>query len=231
MLIPFRPIARLLTRTLHPAPLVDLSAVESFLPKLVQMDDRQGVLITVNHYTAPNFGAWWFVIIISSIIPVNIHWVVSSGWEDSGWLTGFTHWLFPLGSRIFGFTPMPSMPPKAIEVEQRAEAVRKVLRFASYSSLPVIGLAPEGSDSPGGVIGQLPSGAGRFIHLLTQFCPHVLPVGVWSEGKQLNLKFGNPYQLAIPVGISVHVRDKLVGDSVMRAIAQCLPEHFRGEYC
>lgn len=227
MPIPFRPIARLLTRTLHPAPRVDLSGVESFITRMGKIDQAQGVLITVNHYSAPDFQAWWLAIIISAVVPVEIHWVVTSGWEDSGWLTGFTHWLFPQGARILGFTPMP---PDPAEVEQRALAVLRVLRHAEHSPLPVIGLAPEGGDSPGGVLGTLPTGAGRFIHLLSQSCPLVLPVGVWKDGGYINLKFGNPYQLEVLAGLSVLERDRLVGDTVMRRIALCLPEGLRGEY-
>jgi len=188
------------------------------------------VLITANHYSATDFQAWWIAIIISAVVPANIHWVVTSGWEDSGWLTGFTHWLFPHGARILGFTPMPAMPPDPAEVEQRALAVRKVLSYAKHSTQPVIGLVPEGGDYPGGVLGSLPAGAGRFMHLLSQSCPQVLPVGVWKDGGRINLIFGRLYQLVVPAGLSANVRDGLVGDTVMRHIALCLPERLRGQY-
>ena len=230
MYIPFRPIARLLTRTLHPTPRVDISAIEPFIAGIRQVEQGQGVLITANHYSAPDFQAWWIAIIISAVIPENIHWVVTSGWEDSGWLTGFTHWLFPRGARILGFTPMPAMPPDPAEVEQRALAVLKVLHYAKHSSQPVIGLVPEGGDSPGGVLGLLPPGAGRFMQLLSQSCSLVLPVGVWKDGARINLKFGHGYQLEVPARLSTHERDRLVGDSVMRHIALCLPEKLRGHY-
>jgi hypothetical protein len=65
----------------------------------------QGVLITANHYSATDFQAWWIAIIISAVVPANIHWVVTSGWEDSGWLTGFTHWLFPRGQGYWDSLP------------------------------------------------------------------------------------------------------------------------------
>jgi len=228
--IPFRPIARLLTRTLHPTPKVDISSAETFISRMGQAGQGQGVLITANHYSAPDFQAWWIAIIISAIVPANIHWVVTSGWEDSGWLTGFTHWLFPRGARILGFTPMPAMPPDPAEAEQRALAVRKVLRYARHSTQPVIGLVPEGGDSPGGVLGMLPPGAGRFMHLLSQSCPLMLPVGVWTDRGRINLKFGCTYHLEVPAGLSVHERDRLVGDIVMHQIASCLPEWLRGQY-
>jgi hypothetical protein len=230
MPIPFRPIARLLTRTMHPAPRVDLSAVQAYLHKMEQEGSEQGALITVNHYSAPDFQAWWFAIPISAVIPAEIHWVVTSGWTNSGWLTGFTHWLFPRGARLLGFTPMPAMPPDPSDAELRAVAVRKVLKFASRTSHAVIGMAPEGGDQPGGVLGRLPSGVGRFMYLITHSCPNIIPVGVWKEEGCINLKFGSPYQLEIPSGLSAHALDKLVGNFVMHHIAGLLPERLRGEY-
>ena len=230
MPIPFRPIARLLTRTLRPAPKVDLTAAQDLLQQMEQGSAEHGVLITVNHYFAPDFHAWWFVILISAIFPVDIHWVVTSGWTDSGWLTGFTHWLFPRGARVLGFTPMPAMPPIPAEAELRASAVRSVLKFASTASLPVIGMSPEGGDQPGGVLGRLPPGVGRFMHLLSRSCPHIIPVGVWKEQGCINLKFGTPYQLNLQSALSADERDRLVGNIVMHNIASVLPEQLRGEY-
>ena len=129
MPIHFHPIARLLTRTLRSAPKVDIDEIQAYLQKINQ-EGGEGTMITVNHYFAPDFHAWWFVILISAVVPAEIHWVVTAGWTNSGWLTGFTHWLFPRGARLLGFTPMPAMPPDPAETEQRAAAVRAVLRFA-----------------------------------------------------------------------------------------------------
>lgn len=230
MPIPFRPIARLLTRTLHPAPKVDLSAVQPYLQRMDQDGFGQGTLITVNHYTAPDFHAWWFAILISAVVPADIHWVVTSGWTNSDWLTGLTHWLFPRGARLLGFTPMAAMPPDPAETELRAVAVRAVLKFAHQTSQPVVGMAPEGGDQPGGVLGKLPSGVGRFMHLISKPCPNIIPVGVWKEAGCINLNFGDSYQLEIPSGLSAHELDRLVGNSIMHRIAELLPERLRGEY-
>jgi len=230
MPIPFRPFARLLTRTLRTAPQVYSSSTESIIPAPGTMEHGKGVLITVNHYSAPDFHAWWSAILISAFCPANIHWVVTAGWTNSGWLTAFTHWFFPRGMRLFGFTPMPAMPPDPDETEQRAASVRRVLKYARGTSQPVIGLAPEGGDAPGGVLGPLPPGVGRFIHLLNQYCPQVLPVGVWTESGHINLKFGSPYHIEIPDGLSVHERDLLVGRAVMHQIALLLPDRLGGGY-
>jgi hypothetical protein len=68
------------------------------------------------------------------------------------------------------------------------------------------------------------------LYLISQSCPNVIPVGVWKEQGCINLKFGNPYQLEIPPGLSAHERDGMVGDIVMGHIAGLLPESLRGKY-
>ena len=125
---------------------------------------------------------------------------------------------------------MPAMPPDPEEAEQRAASVRAVLKYARGTSQPVIGLAPEGGDAPSGVLGPLPPGVGRFIHLLSQYCPQVQPVGVWTESGRINLKFGSPYTLEIPDGLSTQERDLQVGHNVMHQIALLLPDRLGGGY-
>jgi len=215
---------------LHPPPQVDLSALQTFLTTMKQGDQGEGVLFTVNHYHAPDFQAWWIAILISATFPKHIHWVVTSGWTNSGWLTGFTHWLFPRGARLFGFTPMPAMPPDPAETQQRAAAVMHVLKYARQTHQPVIGMSPEGRDIPGGVLGSLPHGVGRFLHLLSHDCQNILPVGVWKESGITHLNFGCPYHFEVTPGLTAQERDSLVGKNVMQHIAQCLPERLRGEY-
>lgn len=230
MPIAFRPIARLLARTLRTAAHVDSSALAPYLAEMGREGEGISALITVNHYYAADFRAWWFVILISTSFPREIHWVVAREWTNSGWLTGLTHWLFPKSAMLVGFTPMPAMPPNPSEVEQRAEAVRQVLDYARNTPFPVIGMAPEGRDSAGGALGDLPPGVGRFLELLSQHCPDVLPVGVWMEAGVINIRFGSPYRLERAKGLAADERDKWVGDIVMRHIAELLPERLRGKY-
>ncbi len=109
-------------------------------------------------------------------------------------------------------------------------AVLHAMNYARRTAQPVVGMAPEGRDIPGGVLGSLPRGVGRFLYLLSQYCPTVLPVGVWKESGAIQVKFGVPYQLDVPAGLSAHAKDTLVGNIVMNAIAQCLPSRLRGEY-
>jgi hypothetical protein len=227
MHIPFRPIARLLSNTLRPTPNVEYAA-QHLLTQLAT--NGKGTLITVNHYYAPDFHAWWFVILISALFPVDIHWVVTSGWANSGWLDGFTHWLFPLGAKLLGFTSMPAMPPNPRDVEARASAVRDVLGYVRKTPNAVVGLTPEGGDSPDGALAPLPPGVGRFMYLLSKPCPNFLPVGVWKENGRIQLKFGQPYELDLPEMLSSSDLDCTVGEVVMHHIAELLPLYLRGKY-
>lgn len=230
MTIPFRPIARLLARTLRPQPDVDLSALEPHLSRWFQAGVRPGILVAANHYHAHDYQIWWTGILITAILPFEISWLTTSGWTNSGWLDRFTHWLFPLGASLLGFTAMPAMPPNPAETEQRASAVRQVLRYARQTPQPVIAITPEGRDIPGGILGELPPGVGRFIYLLSQHCPLILPTGVWKDHGRINVKFGSPYPLDVPAHLSPVERDLLVGQTIMNSIAVLLPEHLRGNY-
>jgi hypothetical protein len=230
MQIPFRPLSQLLMRGVHPAPIVDRSACMPFLNQLERGEIERGVMVTVNHYSAPDFQAWWRAISLSAEFPVEIHWLVAAGWRNSGWRTGLTRWLFPRGAKLFGFTAMPPMPPDPAETEQRAVAVRETLHFARSVAHPVIGITPEGADQPEGALGELPSGAGRFMLLISQSCPDILPVGVWKEDGIIHLNFGSPYRLQLEPGLGSQARDVQVGDMVMRKIAELLPVRLRGKY-
>jgi hypothetical protein len=230
MPIPFRPLARLLARTMQPTAQVESSAVQALFSTMGSNRGSEGALITVNHYSAPDFHAWWFAILISAVVPARIHWVVTAGWTNSGWLTNFTHWLFPRGAHALGFTAMPAMPPDPSQVGQRVTAMRAVLRYAGCTPGAAIGMAPEGGDRPGGVLGGLYPGVGRFMYLISQACPNVLPVGVWKEHGRMMVNFGSPYRLDIQPGSSAGKIDRQVGGLVMQRIAGLLPRHLRGEY-
>jgi hypothetical protein len=192
-------------------------------------------LVTANHYWHPDFRAWWLALIISASVPLEMHWIVTSGWRSPGLLGPLSRWAFPRGAAVWGFTSMPPIPPAPEEVEARARAVRHALEYARHAPAPVIGLVPEGHDLPGGVLGEPPSGVGRFIWLLSQYCTAIIPVGVCfeagaSQPAPLEVRFGPAYSLRLPPGLSSDERDTLVSEQVMRAIAPLLPPELRGPY-
>jgi hypothetical protein len=192
-------------------------------------------LVTSNHYSRPGFHAWWVALAISASVPFEIHWIITQAWrfENSpfAWiLTPATRWLLKRIAQVFDFTDMPPMPPDPAETEARARAVSRALEYARHTDRPAVGLVPEGRDFPGGVLGPPPDGVGRFIILLNPFCKQILPAGVYEEGNELNVNFGETYTLNMETDNKNKEGDRLVSQKVMQAIARLLPQHLRGVY-
>ncbi len=192
-----------------------------------------GIVITINHYTRPGFSSWWVALAPSSLIASEVHWIQSNAWRMIGWqrsLSRVTRWLFPQLAHVFGFTAMPPIPPDPWEVEQRAQAVREVLAYVRLHPQAVIGVSPEGSDEEQGCLKMPPSGSGRFLLLLAMLGLEFLPVGFFEEGDTACVRFGRPYRLSVPDGLSRHQRDLYASRIVMSAIATQLPSQLRGNF-
>jgi len=207
----------------------------------LQVNGRENIpggdpaLLTVNHYSRPGFKAWWFVLAISALIPVDVHWVMTAEWTPDGspgsylraW---FSRCFFTPLAHMYGFTPTPPMPPRPYEVEARARAVRRVLAAARADPPPIFGMAPEGQDAPGGVLMNPHPGVGRFLlHLAKRGFP-IYPVGAYEAEGALCLGFGAPYHLGVPAGLSSAEADRRAARIVMRAIACQLPPSLRGDF-
>jgi hypothetical protein len=192
-------------------------------------------LITFNHYYRPGFNAWWMALALAAAVPVDIHFTMT------GELTFPGKWYAPLGmagsrwllrrfSKIYSFTCMPPMPPRKKDVAARANSVREFLTYAHDHPQAVLGLAPEGGDQPGGVLNWPSSGAGRFIALLVEQGFPILPVGMAEENGEFCLRFGIPYRLQVPHGLTSDGKDRAAAQMVMTAIAGQLPARLRGVF-
>ncbi len=192
-------------------------------------------LLTVNHYYRPGFGAWWIAMSIAASLPVESHWMMASAWTYPNRLLGkqreaITHWAFIRVARILGLTSMPPMPPRPEDIVARAEAVRQVLTYTRRHPQAIVGMAPEGGDSPGGILAMPASGVGRFIFHMAQQGLRIIPVGAYEEGDQFILHFGEAYELHVLETVSRADRDSFVCEIVMRKIAGLLPERLRGGF-
>jgi hypothetical protein len=206
-------------------------------PLLIQgsypADPGNGLLLTVNHYSRPGFGAWWIALAIAGTCPWEMHWTVTSAWiyDDplrSTLITPLSRWFLARLAAAYGFTSMPPMPPRLQDVELRALAVRQLLKAVDRTPTPVVGLAPEGADSIDGQLMTPPSGIGRLLaHLLNRGFK-ILPVAVYEAEHGLMLAIGSTLDLRIPK--DRHQQDHQLSDQTMRAIAALLPVHLRGAY-
>jgi hypothetical protein len=192
-------------------------------------------LITVNHYFRPGFNVWWAALAIASVMPEEMHWTMTGELTYPGkWYAGLggagSRWLLGRLARVYGFTAMPPMPPRPGDVAARGLAVRRVLSYAREHPAALIGLAPEGMDMPGGVLGWPPEGAGRFIALLAGFGFRVTPVGAYEQDGAFCLHFGPAYALYLPAGLAAGEKDRVAAQIIMGAIARLLPLPLRGEF-
>ena len=189
-------------------------------------------VLTVNHYYRPGFQAWWIALALTSVVPYDVHWVMTSAWTYTDpmgklVLAPAMRWLLRRLARVYGFT---TMPPEAADVEGRASAVRRVLAWARATPQGVLGLAPEGRDAPGGVLQQPPSGAGRLISHLAGMGLRLVPVGAYESEQGLCLRVGAPYALDLAPGAPPDERDWQASRQVMRRIAALVPPPLQGEF-
>ena len=219
----------------------DAQTIESLLSQPPRIINRKNIpmqgpcLLVMNHYSQPDFGAWWIALSIANAVPVDIHWLMTAAWTFPNQpllkpLIPVTYWLFSRTAQIYGFTNMPPMPPDPNQIQNRANAVRLALRSASTTQDPVIALAPEGRDYPGGILGAPPPGVGRFITKLVKHCQKIIPIGVYEEDQCLCLCFGEAFSIDLDERNSKETLDVSVSRQVMEAIAQQLPSNLRGEY-
>ncbi len=192
-------------------------------------------LITFNHYYRRGFHAWWLALAVAALVPVEMHWIMT------GELTYAGKWYAPLGrvgsrwllrrfSAIYGHITMPPMPPRPKDVEARARAVRQVLSYVREHPDAILGLAPEGSDHPGGALCWPPQGVGRFILLLAGSGFRIVPAGAYEEAGEFCLRFGQAFELNIRRGSANDEKDRMAARIVMENIARQLPARLRGEF-
>ena len=192
-------------------------------------------LITFNHYYRPGFSAWWMALGIASLVPVEMHWVMTGELTFPGkWYAPLgmvgSRWLLKRFAKIYGFITMPPMPPRPKDLKARAGSVLRTLAFAKNHPQAILGLAPEGGDQPGGLVNWPPAGVGRFILLLAEQGFLILPVGCFEEAGEFCLRTGTAYQLDVPDGLSSKEKDAAAARVVMQKIALILPERLRGEF-
>ena len=192
-------------------------------------------LIVMNHYFRPGFHVWWLSLAISSLLPMPHTWMMAAEWTAPG------QWYEPIKSALsqfvsrrlanaYGFIRMPPMPPRPRDVAARAASVRAALSYVEQTENPVLCLAPEGGDMPGGRLAWPPRGAGRFISLLAERGLPIVPVGGWEQDGALAVRFGAAYSLKVPREAKADECERAAARIVMESIARLLPESLRGEF-
>lgn len=185
-------------------------------------------LLTVNHYSRPGFSAAWLALGLTTLLPVEVTWVMVDTWAYQDHPLGFL--LRPLGHfilsaiiRTYSFIPMPTVIPGFASPAEKSISIRRTVAAVRANPSVLLGLAPEGQDHPGGRLGMPPPGAGRFILHLNRLGLPILPVGVWEQDARLCFSFGKPYHLQIPEATASYALDDWARRQVMEEIAMLLP--------
>ncbi len=192
-------------------------------------------VITVNHYHREGFGAEWLALAIAALVPVNMHWIMTGEFMYQGkWYEAAgarcSRILLNRIARVYGFTTMPPMPPRARDIEERAASVRAVLEYVKRTKDPILGLAPEGYDTPEGILTRPARGVGRFALLLSKAGFEFIPVAVYESDSMLHVHFGKPYILSTTHDLTSVEKDTHASQIIMKNIAGLLPVHLRGEF-
>lgn len=196
---------------------------------------RGDCVLTINHYHRPGFGAQWIALAVTALVPLRMRWAVTGELMCQG------KWYQPVGSRasilflkrlayLYDLLLMPPMPPRPRDVEARAAAVRAVLRYVRESHDPILGISPEGHDSPNGILTRPSAGFGRFALLLARAGMRFIPVGGYEANGGFHIHFGAAYTLRVPDDLSPEEKDDQAAHIVMEKIACLLPARLRGEF-
>ena len=224
-------------RDLHPdakACIENMSAGLRVLGK-ENIPQQGGCVLTINHYHRPGLGAQWIALAVTALVPLKIRWAVTGELMCQG------KWYRVVGSRasrvflrrladLYGLITMPPMPPRPRDVEARAASVRAILEYVKHSNDPVLGISPEGYNSPLGALTRPATGFGRFALLLSRAGMKFIPVGGYEENSVFHLHFGEAFELSVPVDVSTDEKDELAMQIVMRHIACLLPAHLQGDF-
>ncbi len=192
-------------------------------------------LITINHYTSPTLFAAWLALTVSAVTPVDVRWGMTAGWRfEDGWvgtaLSAASAWAFRRVARAYSLELLPPIPADPRQSEERAAAVRRLSAYARQAQQPMIGLAPEGRDFPGGQLGWPAPGAGRMMLHLGRLGLVICPVGAYEEQGAVCLRFGPHYRLEVGEHLSNGEQDTAASRMVMERIAALVPEKLRGEF-
>jgi 1-acyl-sn-glycerol-3-phosphate acyltransferase len=194
-----------------------------------------GCVLTINHFHRPGLGAQWIALAVTALVPLPIRWAVTGELMCQG------KWYRAVGTRasrvflrrlayLYGLITMPPMPPRPTDVKARATSVRAILKHVKQGHEPVLGISPEGYNSPQGALTRPATGFGRFALLLSRAGMKFVPVGGYEADGVFHLHFGNAYELSIPGDFSTDEKDEQAIQMIMRKIACLLPTHLQGEF-
>src|SRR5512135_1053241 len=214
---------------------------------------QSGPFIAVmNHYHRPDIPSWWFAMAACKAIgdcrighaPHEPRMLVATHWTYPDWFHRATIGAasaFAVGRIIRAYDYLRMEPPVlgASQSGRRAGSIRLALEAARQArqSGHVIGIAPEGGDTPNGAMVRPPPGAGRFLLLLAATGLTFLPFGLYMDGDRIVVNTGERFGLEMPRrdlhGATPMPKDELDEWALCEAmgrVARLVPNELRGYY-
>lgn len=221
------------SRAMDPSPRVQ--GTENIPP------EKPFVLI-FNHYESERVPAWWAPLLAGYLInakrtrePNEVRLVMAQKWwYAEGWDKAikepFTRWLFARAAQVYGLMLVPPILEGFATRGEGVAGVRAALELTRGAHPQILGIAPEGRTGPGGVLCEPPPGTGLFLLLLTHDTIPCLPLGVFENGGEFTLDFGEPFQFNVPRSRDRDQRDYTAATQAMQQLAARLPPQLRGPY-
>jgi 1-acyl-sn-glycerol-3-phosphate acyltransferase len=171
--------------------------------------------IHINHYARPGFNTAWIALSVSAVQPAEVTWVVADQWVFEGNPVRFLlrpamRYILASIRQVYGFLPMPTMVPGYSDMPERSAAVRRVIRYCRNHPMAIIGLTPEGQDSPQHGVHLAPTGAGKFILQLNRMKLPILPAAMVEKDGCLTVKFGLVFDLPAEIDVPRSQVDKTI---------------------
>lgn len=195
---------------------------------LENIDLPRPFVVTANHYARPGFSTAWIALSLSAVLPAEVTWIMSNQWLFEGNPLAFI--LRPLMRFVlksindtYSFVPMPTMISGYSTPQERTVGVREAIRRMRENPRCILGITPEGMDSPDGGLALPPAGVGRFLLHLQQMGATLLPASINEEQGILCVRFGKSYQLKPPSGLPPAEVDIAIRKTVMGKIAELIP--------
>jgi hypothetical protein len=190
-------------------------------------------VLVMNHYNRPGLNVYHCAMAVSVALSERrphwpeLRWTFTS--EHYGRRIGpvsiplwLIRWVFRRVARVYDLVVLPRREEFVLA---RAAALR---RFARALIVSPVGLAPEGRGS--GRLVEPPRGSGLFLATLCRRGYPLIPVAVWEENSTLVIRFGEPFRLSVPEGLTREEEDRQACQQVMVAIGRHLPREHWGAY-
>ncbi len=181
-------------------------------------------VVMVNHYARPGFSTPWIALGISAVLPAEVTWIMSNEWLFEG--NPFAFVLRPLMRFVlrsitlaYGLVPMPTMVQGYSTPQERMIGVREAIERVREDPNCILGITPEGMDSPNGKLMLPPTGVGRFMLHLSEMGLPILPAAVFEADGCLHVHFGEPSHLEVAGGLSSLATDLAAREWIMQRIA------------